>query len=322
LFQQLINEGNTLFAISWRNPEPAHRDWNFDTYAQGVIQAIEIMQQITGAPKVDLMGVCAGGLTSAVAAGVLNARGDDWINTLSLLINVLDSRPEDSDFGLFVSERSVRAQKQMVRMKGRYDEKNVFEMFARLRLEENIMAFFRSNYLLGQEPPVHPLLFWSIDYTRVPSGFFGELLDMSVENKLPKGELKVMGQRLDLSNIKYPVYLLAGSLDHITPWKACYRSTQLFGGEVRFVLSQQAHTQTISSRPNNPRLKYWLADELPSDPDAWAKSATEHAGLWIPDWIKWLSEREPLAAKPAPVAFGNDEFPEIDRAPGRYVLES
>ena len=322
LFQQLLAKGNTVFAISWRNPAPEHRDWNFDTYAGGVIQAVEIVRAIMDVPKVDLMGVCAGGLTTAIAAAVLNARGDDWLNTLSLFINVIDSRPEDSDFGLFVSPRSVAAQKQMVRIKGRYDEKNVYEMFARLRLEENIMSFYRSNYLLGESPPVHPLLFWSIDYTRVPSGFFGELLDMSLENKLAKGELRVMGQRLDLGNIKHPVYLMAGSTDHITPWKACYRSTQLFGGDTRFVLTHQAHTQTICSRPDNKHLKYWVNTQLPESADDWAESATEHAGLWVGDWTEWLAENDPLDDAPAPQAFGNDEFPEIDTAPGRYVLEN
>ena len=322
LFQQLLDDGNTVFAISWRNPKAEHRDWNFDTYAGGVIEAIEIIRAIMQVPKIDLIGVCAGGLTTAVAAGVLQARGDDWLNTLSLFINVLDSRPEDSDFGLFVSPRSVKAQKQMVRLKGRYDEKNVFEMFARLRLEENIMSFFRSNYLLGESPPIHPLLFWSIDYSRVPSGYFGELLDMSVENKLAKNELQVLGQRIDLGDIKYPVYMLAGSTDHITPWKACYRSTQLFGGDIRFVLTHQAHTQTISSRPNNKHLKYWDAESLPESADEWAASATEHAGLWVGDWLNWLTDRDPQPTQPAPEVFGNSEFPEIDAAPGRYVLES
>ncbi len=321
LFQQLLDDGNTVFAISWRNPKPEHRDWNFDTYAGGVIRATEIVREIMDVDKIDLIGVCAGGLTTAVAAGVMQARGDDWLNTLSLFINVLDSRPEDSDFGLFVSPRSVLAQKQMVRLKGRYDEKDVFEMFARLRLDENIMSFFRSNYLMGESPPIHPLLFWSIDYSRVPSGYFGELLDMSVENRLAKGELQVLGQRIDLRNIEYPVYMLAGSTDHITPWKACYRSTRLFGGDIRFVLTHQAHTQTISSRPDNKHLKYWDSDELPESPDDWAESATEYAGLWVGDWLGWLTNQDPLVKRDAPEIFGNDEHVEIDAAPGRYVLE-
>jgi polyhydroxyalkanoate synthase subunit PhaC len=149
LFQRLLDAGIPVFAISWKNPTPAERDWNLDTYAGGIIEAIRVMRQVTGHDKIHLIGVCAGGLAAAAAAGVLAARGADWIDALSLFINILDFRPEDSDFGLFVSERSVEAQKAVVRNKGIYAEKDVFEMFALLRIEENIMSFFRSNYLLG-----------------------------------------------------------------------------------------------------------------------------------------------------------------------------
>ena len=150
-----------------------------------------------------------------------------------------------------------------MRAKGLYDEKDVFEMFALLRWEENIMSFLRRNYLMGEAPLQHPLLFWSMDYTRVPAGLHSDFLDLSLDNRLAKKEFKALGKRVNLSKIKYPVYLMAGSTDHITPWKACYRSTQLFGGDVRFVLTNQNHTQTICARTDNKHLKYWVADDLP-----------------------------------------------------------
>ncbi|MFK7915561.1 MAG: PHA/PHB synthase family protein [Pseudomonadales bacterium] len=320
LFQGLMAKNIPVFAISWRNPTAAERDWNLGTYAEGVIEAVAIMREITGASKVNLMGVCAGGLTAAVAAGVLRKREQDWINSLSLFINVLDQRPEDSDFGLFVSDRSIAAQKERVRAKGMYDEKDVFEMFALLRWEENIMAFLRRNYLMGEAPLQHPLLFWSMDYTRVPAGLHTDFLDLSLDNKLAKKEFKALGKRVNLSKIKYPVYMMAGSTDHITPWKACYRSTQLFGGDVRFVLTNQNHTQTICARTDNKHLKYWVADELPPGADEWGELANEHAGSWTHDWIDWLHERSPdkVAAR---TDFGNADYPVIDSAPGRYVIE-
>jgi hypothetical protein len=147
LFQRLLDAGIPVYAISWRNPTREQSDWNIDTYADGVIDAIRVMQQITRRKKVHLMGLCAGGLVAAAAAGVLEARGDNWIDTLSLFVNVLDSRPGESEFGLFVTERSVEAQKAAVRARGVFTERNVFEMFAMLRIEENVMSFFRSNYL-------------------------------------------------------------------------------------------------------------------------------------------------------------------------------
>jgi polyhydroxyalkanoate synthase len=323
LFKRLLEAGIPVFAISWRNPTAEQRNWNLDTYADGVIQSISVIREITGAAKVNLMGLCAGGLTATTAAGALQARGDDWVNTLSLFVNVLDNRPEDSDFGLFVSERSIQAQKQMTRVRGLFDEKNVFEMFAMLRFEENIMSFLRSNYLKGEDPLHHPLLFWSIDYTRLPAGLHADFLDLSLENKLAKRELKVLGKRVDLSKIDYPIYIMAGSTDHITPWKACYRSTQLFKKKnMRFVLTNQNHTQTISSRDDNRHLKHWIASGHPQDPEEWLSKVKEHDGSWVPNWIEWLQKKSPAEQVSAPTEYGNGNYPELDAAPGRYVLET
>ena len=266
------------------------------------------------------MGLCAGGINAAMAAALLAGRGDDWVNSLSLFVNVLDNRTEDSDFGLFVSERSVAAQKERVRVKGIYDEKDVYEMFAMLRWEDNIMSFLRRNYLLGEAPIKHPLLFWSIDYTRVPAGLHSNFLDLSLDNKLAKNEFLAQGQRLKLSDITCPVYLMAGSTDHITPWRACYRSTQLFGGDVRFVLTNQNHTQTICARTDNKHLRYWIGDSLPVDADHWAEQSQEHPGSWMFDWLDWLAAHSPNQ-KPAPGAVGSESYPMLDPSPGRYVLE-
>jgi polyhydroxyalkanoate synthase len=321
LFRRLLDAGIPVFAISWRNPGKEERDWNIDTYADGIIDAIRVIQQVSKQDKVHLMGLCAGGLVAAAAAGVLQARGDDWVETLSLFVNVLDSRPGESEFGLFVSERSVDAQKNAVRNKGIFDERDVFEMFAMLRIEENVMSFFRSNYLLGEPPVKHPLLFWSMDYTRVPAEMQCDFLDLGQYNKLAKKEMRVLGKRVDLSKTDYPVYVMAGTTDHITPWKACYRSTQLFGGETVFVLTNQNHTQTISSRADNKHLKYWVTDELPEDPDVAVRSAVQHDGPWTEHWIDWLNEHSDRQVK-APKKLGSKKHPVLGQAPGDYVLES
>jgi len=320
LFQQLLDAGIQVFAVSWRNPTEAQRSWGLDTYAEGVIQAVAVVREISRSPRVNLIGVCAGGLTTAVAAGVLAARGDDWLASLALFINILDNRPGDADFGLFVSERSVAAQKARVRSEGVFDEKNVFEMFAWLRPEENVMTFLRSNYLLGEDPIKHPLLFWSMDYTRLPAGLYSDFLDLSYANKLAKGEARVLGNRIDLKNVKCDAYLMAGSTDHITPWVGCYRSTQLFGGEIDFVLTNQNHTQTISARSDNRHLKYWMADTLPPTADGWMRVAREYPGDWRRHWFDWLAQRSGNRV-PAPTSFGSNKYPQLDVAPGRYVVE-
>jgi polyhydroxyalkanoate synthase len=321
LFQKLLDAGIQLFAVSWRNPTEKQRNWGLDTYTEGVIQAVSVARAITGQAKVNLIGVCAGGLTTAVAAGVLAARGDDWLASLALFINILDNRPLDSDFGLFISERSVTAQKARVRVEGLFDEKNVFEMFAWLRPEENVMSFFRSNYLLGEDPPSHPLLFWSMDYTRLTAGLYSDFLDLSYANKLAKGELRSLGNRVDLKKVDCDVYMMAGSTDHITPWKGAYRSTQLFGGHIDFVLTNQNHTQTICARSDNKHLKYWMANELPADGDDWLALAREHKGDWRSHWFGWLAERSGARVQ-APGILGSSKYPALDAAPGRYVAES
>jgi polyhydroxyalkanoate synthase len=321
LFQRLLDAGIPVFAISWKNPTEAERHWNIETYAGGIIDAIEVMRAVTAQPKVHLIGVCAGGIVASVAAGVLRARGVDWIDALSLFVNVLDNRPDDSDFGLFVSERSVAAQKALVRARGVFTERNVFEMFALLRVEENIMSFLRANYLLGKAPLKHPLLFWSRDYTRVPAEFQCDLLDLSQANRLARGELTALGCRVDLSAIDYPVYLMAGSTDHITPWKACYRSTQLFGGAVTFVLTNQNHTQTISGRLDNRHLQHQVFRASPEDPEAGLAEAETHTGPWTFHWIDWLRSRY-RDTMPAPVTLGSAEYPPLYPAPGRYVVDA
>jgi polyhydroxyalkanoate synthase len=321
LFKRLLDDGIPVFAISWRNPGKEERDWNIDTYADGIVESIRVIQQVSKRPKVHLMGLCAGGLVAAAAAGVMQARGDDWVETMSLFVNVLDSRQGESEFGLFVTERSVESQKNAVRNKGIFNERDVFEMFAMLRIEENIMSFFRSNYLLGEPPVKHPLLFWSMDYTRVPAEMQCDFLDLGQYNKLAKKEMRILGKRVDLSKIDYPVYVMAGTTDHITPWKACYRSTQLFGGDTIFVLTNQNHTQTISSRADNKHLKYWVTDELPEDPDVALSACVEHTGSWTSHWIDWLNEQATGQVK-APKKLGSKKHPVLGAAPGEYVLES
>ena len=188
-------------------------------------------------------------------------------------------------------------------------------MFAWLTPEESVMAFYRDNYLLGKNPPLHPLLFWSMDYTRVSAGLQCDYLDLAWENKLAKRELRLNGKNVDLSKIEHDMYIMAGSTDHITPWRGCYRTTQLYGGNVEFVLTNQNHTQTISNKPNK-YMKYWIAEQLPEDTDEWISLAEEVSGSWRIHWIDWLKQRSgPLLD--AKQELGSAEHPALDVAPGR-----
>jgi len=319
LFQQLLAKGIQVFAVSWRNPLPEHSQWSLASYAAGVIRAISVVRSICRVKRVDLMGLCAGGLTAAAAAGVLQGRGKHWIKSLSLFVSILDNQPGDSDFTLFVTDESVASQKARVRAQGMMKERDILEMFAMLRLDESVFSFVRSNYYRGEAPLAHPLLFWSMDYTRVPAEMQCDFIDLAHRNAMARGELDMLDQRINLKSIDYPVYIMAGTTDHITPWRGCYRSAHLFGGPVEFVLTNQNHTQTISAKADNPHLRYWLRRGAPIEPDEWLQGASEHAGDWRAHWIKWLQSRSRRVD--APGKQGNKRFPAIDNAPGRYVLE-
>lgn len=319
LFRQLLEAGIQVFAISWKNPLAEHATWSLEHYADGVIRSIKAIRAITGVKKIDLMGLCAGGLTATVAAGVLAAKGRDWIKSLSLFVSILDNQPGDSDFTLFVTDETVAAQKARVRAQGMMRERDILEMFAMLRLDESIFSFVRSNYFRGESPLAHPLLFWSMDYTRVPAQMQCDFIDLAHRNHLARGEWTALGHRINLGAIDYPVYIMAGTTDHITPWRGCYRSVHLFGGPVEFVLTNQNHTQTISAGANNPKLKYWLGGEHPQAPEDWLAGAKEYPGDWRQHWITWLQEHSKLVD--APRKQGNKRYPVIGDAPGLYVHE-
>ena len=319
LFKQLVDNGIQVFAMSWKNPSRSQAHWSLDTYTQGVTEAIGITRSITDQEQVDLIGLCAGGLVAATAAGVLQARGDDWVNSLSLFVSIIDNQPGDSGFTLFVTDDSVGAQKQRVRAQGGMSERDILEMFAMLRLDESVFSFMRSNYFRGEDPLAHPLLYWSMDYTRVPAELQCDLIDLGHQNQLANKSLDLLGHRLDLSQIEYPVYIMAGSTDHITPWKACYRSTGLFGGGVEFVLTSQNHTQTISARPDNRHLKYWRNEALPADADEWLQNSAKTVGNWRDHWVAWLQSHSEV--KDAPAALGDTACLPLEDAPGLYVRE-
>ncbi len=320
LFRRLLESGLQVFAVSWKNPTSDDQHLSLSDYARAVREAVEVSGKIADSSTVDLMGLCAGGVTSATAAALEQSfEGSDVrIGSLSLFVSILDNRPGESDFSLFATDETVAAQKAKVRSQGYANERDILEMFAMLRLDESVFSFVRSNYFRGENPPAHPLLFWSMDYTRVPAEMQCDFIDLSHTNDLATGRLEIEGKTLSLENISYPVYVMAGSTDHITPWRACYRSAHLFGSEPRFVLTNQNHTQTISAKPNR-HLRYWTNEELPADADAWLEGADEHEGDWRQDWIDWLKGHS--GQKPAPEGCGSGEFAALGEAPGTYVYE-
>jgi polyhydroxyalkanoate synthase len=316
----LLEAGFQTFVISWRNPTAEQKDWGLAEYTAGVDMAVSAVCALTGHNKINLAGACAGGITLSSYVAVRAAAGDTRVNSLTLLVNVLDqSGAEETTLGLFATPAAIEAAKRYSARKGVLDGKDLSTAFAWLRPNDLVWSYWVNNVLLGNKPPAFDVLYWNNDSTRLPARLHGEFLDVYKTNALTKaGTLRLHGVPVDLGKVRCDSYLIAGSTDHITPWKACYRSTQLFRGNNTFVLSNSGHIQSILSPPGNKKAEFWSGGKAGADADAWLKSAQRESGSWWPHWHAWLAERSG-AELPAPAQPGSADYPELCPAPGTYV---
>lgn len=317
-----LEQGFQVFMISWRNPGPEHADWGLAEYAAAIDMAISCICTLTGTPSVNLAGACAGGLTVAAYVAARAAAGDHRVNTLTLVVNVLDTKAlGDTPLGLFATERAIRDAKKKSAAKGVLDGKTMSAAFSWLRPNDLIWNYWVNNVLLGNKPPAFDLLYWNNDNTRLPAKLHAEFMDIFQSSSITQpGKLRVLGIPVDLGRIACDTYVLGGTTDHITPWKACYRNTQFFGGNRTFVLSNAGHMQSILNPPGNKKSEFWTGGQLVKDPEQWRKSAEHHAGSWWPHWHAWLHERSGTLVA-APTKSGNEDYPPLEAAPGTYVHE-
>jgi poly[(R)-3-hydroxyalkanoate] polymerase subunit PhaC len=320
LVEYLAHNGFTVFAISWRNPTAKQRDWGFETYVQGVLEACDVIRDITGQDAINAAAACAGGVTQALALGHLAAKGDKRINAATFMVTVLDSSVE-STMGLFATPETVEVAKALSKARGVLEGQEMARVFAWLRPNDLIWNYWVNNYLVGNDPAAFDILYWNNDTTRLPSKFHVELMNFALKNPLVKaGGVKVLGTPVDLSKVKVDTFITAGVTDHITPWQGCYATTQLLGGKPEFILSSAGHIQSILNPPGNPKAKYYTGAEYPADAEQWLARAEQRAGSWWDRWRDWLGERSGERV-PAPTSLGNARYPAGAAAPGTYVFE-
>ena len=319
--QYALKNNLQVFMVSWRNPDARHREWGLSTYVTALDEAIEACRSISGSRSVNLMGACSGGLTIAALQGHLQARRQlRKIASATYLVSLLDSQVE-TPAALFADEQTLESSKRRSYQHGVLDGRDMAKVFAWMRPNDLIWNYWVNNYLLGNEPPVFDILFWNNDTTRLPAAFHGDLIEMFKSNPLIRpNALEVCGTPIDLSQVTADVYSLAGTNDHITPWKSCYKSAQLFGGKVEFVLSSSGHIQSILNPPGNPKSRYMTSTETASNADQWQENATKHTDSWWLHWQAWQAERAGKLKK-APTALGNKTFAAGEAAPGTYVHE-
>ena len=313
-----VQQGVQTFCISWRNPTAAQRDWNMETYLTACKQAITVAREITGADRVNAMAACAGGFTLATLLGHLSAKGDDSIESATLLVTVLDTAAPTL-LGQFASKSGVAATIEKSRRKGVLEGSEMARVFAWLRPNDLVWLFVANNWVMGNRPPAFDILYWNSDTTRLPAEFHADLLRMFMENPLKvPGKITALGTPIDMSRMQVPAYVVAGITDHITPWQACYQSKNILRGKIDFVLSSSGHIQSIVNPPTNPKAKYFLNDAMPESPEDWLAGAREQTGSWWTHWAAWYRGHGGGEVA-APETLGSAAHPAGDPAPGRYV---
>lgn len=316
----LVKSGFQVFAVSWRNPTPAQRDWDMDTYVAALLDAIAAVQAITGAADVNLHGACSGAMTMAALLGHLQATKQSLVNAATLMVAVLDNRA-DSQLGTFVTPSTVAAAKRNSASKGVLEGEEMGRIFAWMRPNDLVWNYWVNNYLMGNSPPVFDILYWNNDSTRLAARFHSQLLDIFTGNLLVQpGALTVLGTPIDLSKVDCDKYLLAGITDHITPWKGVFNSARAFGGTNNLIVSSSGHIQSIVNPPGNAKAKFLTNPKANGSAEEWLAGATATAGTWWNDWSDWLAKRSG-PRHDSPAALGSDRYPPREAAPGTYVRE-
>lgn len=317
--QYALKNDLQTFMISWRNPDPRHREWGLSSYVQAVEEAVDACRAITGSKDVNLLGACAGGLTIAALQGHLQARRQlRKIASATYMVSLLDSQI-DSPAMLFADEETLESAKRRSYQNGVLDGRDMARVFAWMRPNDLIWNYWINNYLLGKQPPAFDILYWNNDNTRLPAALHGDLIDFFKHNPLTRaGALEVCGTPVDLSKVTLDSFSVAGINDHITPWDAVYRSTLLLGGNRRFILSNSGHIQSILNPPGNPKANYYENTKLTSDPRAWFHDAQHQQGSWWPLWLEWIQARSG-EQRDTLMALGSAKHPPMEAAPGNYV---
>jgi polyhydroxyalkanoate synthase len=321
LIRFMVEQGNTVFLVSWRNPKEEQGNVTWDDYLEhGPIAALRVAREICKVKQVNALGFCVGGTILTSALAVLKARGEDFVSSLTLLTTLLDFT-DTGEIGLFIDEQGLATREATIGNGGLLPARDLQNTFSFLRANDLVWNYVTGNYLKGQKPQAFDLLYWNSDSTNLPGPFAcWYMRNLYLENNLRvPGKLHMCGQRVDLGTLDMPVYLLATREDHIVPWQSAYLSTRLLGGKARFVLGASGHIAGVINPASKNKRSFWINEDVKSDAEGWLAAAEEKKGSWWADWASWL---KPLAGDlRAPRKPGNTKYKPIEPAPGRYVRE-
>jgi polyhydroxyalkanoate synthase len=317
-----VEQGNTVFLISWRNVQADQGHLTWDDYIEnGALTAIKVVQDICKVKQINALGFCVGGTILGSALSVAAIRGENPVASLTLLTTLLDFA-DSGEIGCLVDETAVQARETSIGKGGLLRGSELASVFSALRANDLIWQYVVGNYLKGNKPPAFDLLYWNSDATNLPGPFLAWYLrNMYLENNLRvPGKLEMCGVKADLGRVTMPAFVYASREDHIVPWKSAYQTRGLLGGDTTFVLGASGHIAGVINPATKNKRNYWLNDSTTANADEWFDAATEIKGSWWPAWATWLKGHDggEVAARGK---LGSKAHPPGEPAPGRYVKE-
>jgi polyhydroxyalkanoate synthase subunit PhaC len=315
-----LEQGQSVFMVSWRNvtEDLGHLTWD-DYVEKGVLDALEVARAVSGAEKVNALGFCVGGTLLGVALAVAASRGETGVESATFLASMLDFS-DTGEIGLFIDEPSVALREASIGKGGIMPGRDLALVFSALRANDLVWPYVVNNYLKGKPPEAFDLLYWNADSTNLPGPMYcWYVRNTYLENNLREpARVSVLGAPVDLGKITVTAYVLATREDHIVPWRTAYRTTQLLGGDARFVLGASGHVAGVVNPASRNKRSFWTGPNRGPDPDAWLAAAAEKSGSWWMDWSDWLGRHGGGRVK-ARARLGSAKFKPVEDAPGSYV---
>ncbi len=314
-----VDQGFTVFIVSWVNPDSKLADKSFEDYLQdGILAALDAIKRATGEKDVNAVGYCLGGTLLACAQAYLSAKGDTRVKSTTFLTTLTDFT-NPGELGIFIDEVQLEALEKKMNERGFLEGSEMATTFNMLRANDLIWSFVVNNYLLGKDPFPFDLLYWNSDSTRMPAAMHSYYLrKMYHENLLREpGGLTLLGEPIDLAKIKAPICMVSADEDHISPWDATYALTQLVSGPSKFILSASGHVAGVINPPAAGKYGYRTNAKTPKAAEKWLEGSKQHDGSWWPEWAAWAARKS--GAKVEPRVPGSGALPVLESAPGSFV---
>ncbi len=320
LIKWIVDQGYTLFVVSWVNPDTSYADVGLDTYIEeGYLTAIDEVKKITGEQRVNAIGYCIAGTTLSLTMALMQKRGDKSIKSATLFTTMTDFS-DQGEFGVFLTDDFVDGIEAEIDKNGILDSFYMSRTFSFLRSNDLIYGPAIRSYMMGEAPPAFDLLFWNGDSTNLPGRMAVEYLRwLCQDDRLAKGTIQIAGETLSLKDVKIPICAIACETDHIAAWKASFRGIAQMGSRNKtFILSESGHIAGIVNPPSKRKYGHYTSTAGFDDPDSWLAEATLNEGSWWPHWEAWLKTQ---SGKQVPARVpGDSEHPTLGKAPGSYVL--